>query len=190
MILFYDRRKNYYKNEGRPLAKIVGIPYLAQALMAIALRRPDNARARPSSLLKTDEQYAKVFSDKYPLELYLVCAQIVRRTDDYLYKQEWLDRKDLNNIKFYVAMVASMVLTGLPQPKVVQLSLIKAELITTEVLRVALEEVYGTYRNLGSSDQVAKGPELTRNLVSSRTDAYVAAKKSKFANGSKPKKTA
>jgi hypothetical protein len=60
---FYDRRKNYYKNLGKPSKKIISIPYLAQAVMAIILREPDNARARPSSLLKTEENYKRVFDE-------------------------------------------------------------------------------------------------------------------------------
>ncbi|HSA64550.1 MAG TPA: AIPR family protein [Nitrospira sp.] len=63
--LFYDRRKNYYKNEGKPRDKIVGIPHLAQAVMAILLQRPDAARARPSSLLKKDEDYGKVYRSRF-----------------------------------------------------------------------------------------------------------------------------
>jgi AIPR protein len=49
MGLYYDRRKNFYKNEGLQVDKIVGMPYLAQAVMAIALRRPtmlDRVRRR------------------------------------------------------------------------------------------------------------------------------------------------
>ena len=42
--LFYDRRKNFYKNSGKPRDVIIDIPYLAQAVMAILLRRPDTAR--------------------------------------------------------------------------------------------------------------------------------------------------
>lgn len=38
--LFYDRRKNFYKNEGKSRDKIVGIPHLAQAVMAILLQDP------------------------------------------------------------------------------------------------------------------------------------------------------
>jgi hypothetical protein len=49
--LFYDRRKNFYKNEGKPRDKIIGIPHMSQAVMAILLQRPDTARSRPSSLI-------------------------------------------------------------------------------------------------------------------------------------------
>ena len=44
--LFYDRRKNHYKNQDKPRNKIVSIPLMAQALMAVMLGRPDQARAR------------------------------------------------------------------------------------------------------------------------------------------------
>jgi hypothetical protein len=178
--LFYDRRKNYYKNDGRPLSKIIGIPYLAQAVMAIALRRPDSARARPSSLLKTDDQYAKVFSDKHPLELYLVCARTVRRVDEFLNAQEWLDRKDLTNVRYYVAMLVAMTATGVPQPKIGQISAIQVDKIDDAQLKGLLDEVLKTYRELGASDQVAKGPELSKELASQRLSEYVAAKKAKI----------
>src|SRR3546814_687385 len=46
--LYYDRQKNFYKNEGRPLANIIGIAEMAQTVMAIFLQRPNDARARPS----------------------------------------------------------------------------------------------------------------------------------------------
>ena len=67
--LFYDRRKNFYKNQGKPRDRIIGIPYMAQAVMAILLRQPDTARARPSSLLKTEGNYSKVFDSSYHINL-------------------------------------------------------------------------------------------------------------------------
>jgi hypothetical protein len=39
--------------------------------MAIALQRPNDARAHPSSLLKRNEDYEKVFNRSYPIALYL-----------------------------------------------------------------------------------------------------------------------
>jgi len=62
---FYDRRKNYYKNIGKPIKKIVSISFVAQSVMACALLDPANARARPSSLIKNNEAYNRVFSESY-----------------------------------------------------------------------------------------------------------------------------
>ena len=55
--LYYDRRKNFYKNEGKPIERIVSISHLAQSVMSIALQKPNDARARPPSLLKRDADY-------------------------------------------------------------------------------------------------------------------------------------
>ena len=54
---YYDRRKNYYKNERKPFNKIISITYLAQGIMSILLQRPNDARARPSSLSSVDDNY-------------------------------------------------------------------------------------------------------------------------------------
>lgn len=71
--LYYDRRKNFYKNEGKPINRIISIPQMAQAIMAILLQRPDTARARPSSLIRRDEEYQRLFSTTHPIEVYRAC---------------------------------------------------------------------------------------------------------------------
>jgi hypothetical protein len=107
---FYDRRKNFYKNEGKGPEKIISIPYLAQAVMAIALQRPDSARARPSSLLKEEDDYKRVFSEDHPIQLYAACALIIKRTDAFLRSDGvGLKKEDLTNLRFYVAMCAASV---------------------------------------------------------------------------------
>ena len=63
---YYDRRKNYYRNERKPYKKIVSITYLAQSIIGIILRRPNDARARPSTLLRDEEEYSTIFSSEYP----------------------------------------------------------------------------------------------------------------------------
>ena len=68
---YYDRRKNYHKNHGRPANCIVSIPYLAQAVMAVGLSRPNDSRARPTSLIKKQEEYDSLFSQSVELSVYL-----------------------------------------------------------------------------------------------------------------------
>ena len=68
---YYDRKKNYYKNHGMPVSKIISISYMAQAMMAIMLLKPDSARARPSTLINSDVEYRKIFSLDKPIDIYL-----------------------------------------------------------------------------------------------------------------------
>ena len=159
--LFYDRRKNYYKNEGKPRDKIVGIPHLAQAVMAILLQRPDAARARPSSLLKKDEDYGRVFSESHPIEMYFACAEIMRRVEDYLrLPASGLTSKDRNNIRFYVAMHVAAKLTAKVAPNSSDLAKSDLSNLTTTLIQQSVDLVQAAYKAHGGTDQVAKGNQL------------------------------
>jgi len=81
---FYDRRKNYYKNMGKPVDKIVSILYLAQAVMAILLKEPDIARSRPSSIIKKDNDYKRIFKQSINMEMYLFCAKTTKKIESFI----------------------------------------------------------------------------------------------------------
>jgi hypothetical protein len=68
--LFYERRKNQYKNLGKNRSTIVTLSEMAQALMAAFLFRGGDARGRPNSLLKSDEDYQLLFSEAYSPDRY------------------------------------------------------------------------------------------------------------------------
>lgn len=110
---FYDRRKNFYRNSGKSAERIVSIPLLAQAAMAMGLSRPDNSRARPSSLLKRDDDYRKIFSKEVPVEVYLWLAESQKAVDAFLSSAEvGSPAAERNNLKFHLAMVAATKLVG------------------------------------------------------------------------------
>jgi hypothetical protein len=68
--LYYERRKNQYKNMGKTRPTIVTLAEMAQALMAALLFRAGDARGRPNSLLKSDDDYQSLFSESYPLDAF------------------------------------------------------------------------------------------------------------------------
>lgn len=68
--LFYERRKNQYKNAGKSRSDIITLTEMAQSLMAAFLFRGSDARGRPNSLLKSDDDYQKLFSEEYDLEAF------------------------------------------------------------------------------------------------------------------------
>lgn len=103
---FYERRKNYYRNQGKSPAKTVTIPYLAQAIMAVGLSEPSNSRARPSSLLKNNADYARLFDDRIDFPIYLWIAQVQKSVDAFLRTdQASTTAPDRTNLKFYVSML-------------------------------------------------------------------------------------
>ena len=110
---FYDRRKNFYRNNGKSPERIIGIPLLAQAVMAMGLSRPDNSRARPSSLLKRDEDYKKIFSSSVPLTVYLWLAKSQKAVDAFLASEAAnATTQERTNLRFHLAMVAAATLLG------------------------------------------------------------------------------
>ncbi len=107
---YYDRRKNYYRNLGKPADRIVSIPLLAQAVMAGGLSLPSDSRARPSSLLKRTEDYEKVFSTEVPLSVYLWLAKAQRFVDNSL--SYGLHQNLRTDLRFYVTMLVVAKLYG------------------------------------------------------------------------------
>ena len=110
---YYDRRKNYYRNQRMRQDRIVSISFLAQAIMAMGLSRADSARARPSSLLKEDEEYGNIFDKGTPFEVYLWAAKAQKRADAFFQEAETgSSSQERTNLRFYVSMLAAARLVG------------------------------------------------------------------------------
>lgn len=116
---FYDRRKNYYKNIGKPSDKIVGIPYLAQAFISIIYQEPHNAKARPTTIIKGDNNYKKVFDSSIDIKIYLFCSRVMKAIEICIrdldfsqlrdeYKSELIKPAIVRSFIFHIAMLLSM----------------------------------------------------------------------------------
>ena len=171
---FYDRRKNFYKNEGKPASKIISIGLMAQAVMTLFRGEPDNARARPSSLIKDDDVYNSIFSDANALDAYLVAASTIRAIEMALKNTPDLVARDRNNIRFYVlywvCAMGAKTLSLTPD----RIAKLKDQISTAEITD-AISEVRELFIAAGGGDQLAKGPtfkELLKNEVKDRIQAH------------------
>lgn len=160
--LYYDRRKNFYKNEGKPADKIISIPLMAQAVMSIILARPDTARARPSSLIKDNTVYSQVFSEAHPISLYSNAAVLIRHVDRVLKNRSEMSARDRSNLRFYILFWLSCVLSGKINPSPADLAKMDVKAVGDPEVEAAADEVWKIYEKLGGTDQIAKGPELRR----------------------------
>ncbi len=114
--VYYDRRKGFYKNSGRPVNRILSIAALAQAVVSIMRQEPHIARAKPASLVKLQADYAKAFSDKVPLTAYLVCARTLLATQDALRSDLGQDVNEIkSNFKHQITYVAASLAVGKPR---------------------------------------------------------------------------
>ena len=171
--LYYDRRKNYYRNIGRPKDRIVGIPLLAQTVMAVGLSRPDDSRARPSSLLKSDDTYKTIFSSGIRLEIYLWAANAQREVDAFLQTPEAaVSTAERTNLRFHLAMLATTKLLGARVYSPKQLNKIAADARTLHeadlpACLTTLRETMNTLINQTdeSADKIAKGRQFVESIL-------------------------
>jgi len=100
--------KNYYKNEGKKLRRIVGIPPLGAAVTSMGPSRADKARGKPPSLSysKNDEDYKQMFPSGIDLEIYFWAAKAQKWVDDFLYSEiAGATQVEKNNLKFHLSML-------------------------------------------------------------------------------------
>jgi hypothetical protein len=172
---YYDRRKNYYKNIGKPLNKIISIPYMAQCMMAINLQQPDNARARPSSLIKKSEEYSKVFDSSIRPELFLFCAQAARQIEN-ISRNKLLQYsiQEKSNLKFHICMVCMMKILKTIDYDTPDLMKIKIEELTEDIINSATQETVNLAKQYMSQkdwslDRLAKSKEFVSYIKNNLT---------------------
>lgn len=86
--IYYERRKNQYRNQGRARSTIVTLTEMAQSLVSALLFKGGDARGRPNSLLKLDEEYGQLFSEAYPLGTFARIIEVKRSIMAELVKRE------------------------------------------------------------------------------------------------------
>lgn len=111
---YYDRRKNFYKNQGKPTNSIISINFMAQCITTIVDKNPSKARQSPASLTKQDKTYNKIFSNSRDLKVYLNSIKMVKAVEKYFKDnfnpQDDIETNILNNFKFHVARVLMSIL--------------------------------------------------------------------------------
>jgi hypothetical protein len=170
---FYDRRKNYFRNRGKSPDRIVSIPFLAQAVMAMGLSRPDNSRARPSSLLKRDDDYSRIFTSDVPLPVYLWLGKTQKRADSFLASEQAATTpQERTNLRFHFSMLVVARLHGARVYAPAQLASLAASEpdITETEFQGALNDLRRYQQEYAGSagdplDKIAKGSDFVEHVL-------------------------
>jgi hypothetical protein len=166
--LYYDRRKGFYRDQGKPIRKIVSVNVVVQAVVSILLQRPDDARARPGDYFKDDDRYQSVFDNvNIQLDAYLTCVQMLRRIDRFL-EDNGVDSGDQRNLKFYVLAFVAREITGMQRPVAARLPPFgDVDKIDDKAILAWYERAKKIYEILSKGtdrDTVARGVELLKRL--------------------------
>ena len=161
--LFYDRRKNYYKNQGKDREKIISISFLGQCLITLFLKKPDFARARPSTILMDDNTYKKIYNFKRDLEVFYKVALIGRKIEKFIKKSTKYERTERQDILFYVLYATVISILNKNNINDNDIKNLNLDLITNELLIDIREKIYDKYKSLGNST-VAKNKDFVNEI--------------------------
>lgn len=81
---YYERRKNYYRNIGKPQARFVTPVYLASAIIALVFKNPARATRLKQRFMRTQIAYDAVFCESMPIEIWPVVAGVYKHADSWL----------------------------------------------------------------------------------------------------------
>lgn len=132
---FYDRRKNYYKNQGKPLSKIFSIQSTAQAIHSIINFKPSEARAKPTTLIKTSESYDKIFNSRIDFRSFLSCCLVLRDAEMLLKNSDYekVKRSTVRMFIYHAARIAVSLILHKSHPSISDISALKHELFDENI---------------------------------------------------------
>lgn len=137
---YYDRRKNFYKNQGKPSSKIFSIQYTAQAIEAIKNFNPASARSKPTTLIKENSSYNKIFDPDVNFEVFLNCCLIAQKTSQYINSKLSTDKKgQARNFKYHISRIVTSIIISKSYYNSTDLEIFDINLMNDNTLNSAYE---------------------------------------------------
>lgn len=162
--LYYDRRKNYYKNQKKKATEIVSVSFLAQCLISVLLRKPDYARARPSTLLTDENTYNTLYNSQNDLSVYYKCAFIGKKIQKQLKSNSILTPAERSDLLFYVVYAVFAKEIHKKEMSFSDLKTFDIEVITDDTINALISDIYIKYKEKGGNGRVAKSSEFIREI--------------------------
>ena len=162
--LFYDRRKNYYKNQGRKPVEIVGVPFLAQCLISIFLKKPDYARARPSTLLNDEKTYRELYVNCNDLEVFYRVAVLGKKIQKNVKSISDYTPPEKSDILFYVLYATISYVLAKKDITPSDIKSLDMNVVTDEIITLIRDKVYNIYKSHGGNGRVAKSADFIQYI--------------------------
>ena len=158
--LFYDRRKNYYKNQGHKPAEIVGVSFLAQCLITIFLKKPDYARARPSTLLNDEKTYNELYEKNNDLEVFYRVALLGKKIQKNVRSGSDYSSAEKSDILYYVLYAVIADVLGKRNITPADIKNLDMDSVTDTLIEDIRNRVYEIYKQHGGNGRVAKSAKF------------------------------
>lgn len=162
--LYYDRRKNYYKNQKKKAKDIIGVSFLAQCLISLVLRKPDFARARPSTLLTDDDTYKMLYEDNHDLEVFYRAARIGQMIKNQLKASTELSTAERSDLLFYLVYAVVAKRLGKTDISFNDIKAFDISTLSEDEINAVKTLVYQKYKELGGNGRVAKSSSFVNEV--------------------------
>ena len=82
--IYYERRTNYYQNQGIPKDQIVTPLSLASGYICLIYKNPYIATSLKQRFMRDDRKYLQVFSPQIDINVWVAIAEIISKADEHL----------------------------------------------------------------------------------------------------------
>lgn len=175
---YYDRKRNYYQNLGKPKNKIISVNLLAQCIVSMILeeKNPSKARSNSGGLIKRDEDYKKIFESRYNPPAYLNSVLIIKKVEEELKNLE-ADKKLTKDIiikdiiklfKFHISrlLISDITKKANPTDKDIENENILTDISTNNIKESIniLKDTINKYNeeNKYSMENISKQPNFSK----------------------------
>lgn len=160
---YYDRRKNYYQNQGKPTNRIVSMKYLVWAVLAVRLKEPSKSNRALPKYMHVDAQYRRIFDHRADINVFLAVIELCKAIEATMLQDNppWQAISHRNYVTLYRFLYAALYVAGMTRSIHCSdgaLIALSKQPIDTGVLA----EVHRIVRDLSTRYRVEKG--ITRRL--------------------------
>lgn len=145
---FYERRKNYFRNIGKPAARFVTPIYVASAVVALIFKSPTKAQRLKTKFMRVEESYNDVFSPLFPITIWPIIVSLYKSVDAGLHGISGNDKRREGFNNFWRPLIAFLCVskrTGTFDFSISDL----LNLESFELDKSEVDEMWGLIQNLG-----------------------------------------
>jgi hypothetical protein len=171
---YYERRKNYYRNIGKPPVRFVTPMYLAAGFVAVVMKNPAIASKLRARFMRTPEGYSSVFSESVPLQAWVTLTEILKRVEGVLARTQPRNTGERFMAKWrnLIALLTVARLLGRFSYGIADVVSLEMERVTDDVIG----EMWTLVRSMSRKEEGAKWKDV-RNRVFADECCFAASEK-------------
>lgn len=134
-------------------------------MISIFLKKPDYARARPSTLLNDDEYYNYLYNKNHDLEVFYKCAVIGKRVSLFLGQVADYSPSERSDVLFYIVYGVVAQILNKTEIEFEDIKKLPLEQISIAAIKKANTYVKRKYKKAGGNGKIAKSSEFTEEII-------------------------